>query len=284
MIKMKNLISLATVLFFLVATVAAQELATSSSVLTSKKGTPILPEAGDVAVGVGAYPFLYFIGNMFNNTEDNELDLYESTLYGRYYLADDAAIQVGLYVDKSKNTYNYYVRDDAAYFADNTSRAQVVDQQIYTSNSFGLDLSYLKFRGYGRLRGYYGGAIGYGYSTSRYEYTYGNAMTATNTSPSTYIFGNTDNRPLYSDNGISQNFGLGIIAGVEYFFMPKACIGFDLTLSYRYYWSSQADTKYEHWNVSGVEEIVTPTSPGNKYRYFDTYLPAFGDLYLMFHF
>lgn len=282
---MKKQISiLFSILFLFAATISAQELATTSSTLTNKKGTPILPEAGDVAVGVGAYPFLYYIGNMFNNTEDNELDLYESTLYGRYYLADDAAIQVGLYLDKNKSTYKYYVVDDAAVRVDPTSRAQVVDQQIYTSNSFGLDLSYLKFRGYGRLRGYYGASVGYGYGTSRYEYTYGNAMTSANTAPSTYYFGNTDNRPLYIDYGTSQNLGLGVIAGVEYFFMPKACIGFDLTLSYRYYWSSQADTKYEHWNVSSTEEIITPTSPGNKYRYFETYLPAFGDLYLMFHF
>lgn len=268
---------------------SAQELATSSSTLTSKKGIPILPEKGDYAIGVGAYPFLYYMGNMFNNTEDNELDLYESTLYGRYFLEDDVAIQAALYINNTKNTYKQYVPDDAARANNALSLAEVVDQQIYNSKGHSLDLSYLKFRGYGRLRGYYGVAAGYSRYRSSYEYTYGNNMTVTNPNPTTFDFGyygetRMSNRPLYQDNGISQSLRAGVVAGVELYFMPKTCIGFDLTLAYSYNWYSQADTKNEQWDGSQAVEIVSPTSPGNRYSNFDTYLPAFGDLYLMFHF
>ena len=40
----------------------------------SKGGIPILPVAGDIAIGAEALPYLEYLGNMFNNTEDNTND------------------------------------------------------------------------------------------------------------------------------------------------------------------------------------------------------------------
>ena len=39
--------------------------------LTSKKGEPILPEAGDWAIGIDATPFLNYAGNFFGKTTNN---------------------------------------------------------------------------------------------------------------------------------------------------------------------------------------------------------------------
>lgn len=40
-------------------------------IITNKKGTPILPQAGDYAIGVDATPFLEYFGNMFNGENFN---------------------------------------------------------------------------------------------------------------------------------------------------------------------------------------------------------------------
>ena len=39
--------------------------------LTSKKGEPFLPEAGDYMIGIDANPFLNYLGNFFGKTVAN---------------------------------------------------------------------------------------------------------------------------------------------------------------------------------------------------------------------
>lgn len=260
----------------------------TDSVLRSKKGIPILPQQGDWAIGADALPYLDYLGNIFNNTVNNTLNLGSHTIYGRYFIANNAAIRVLVSINDYNNLSQYYIRDDAAFFADNLSKEKTIDtyKDIYTS--YYLDLGYQKFRGYGRLKGFYGVHAGFDLSRSQYVYTYGNDITATNTAPTTYYGINADgSRTLEIDYGVNKTIRVGLIGGVEYYFAPKICVGGEITLSMQHSWKSQGNSLSEKLNGNVVEEIDTPSSPkGRTSTSVATSRPANygGSLYLMFHF
>lgn len=279
----KTAIALAFALSSL-ASVAAQE--STGTVLTGKNGTPILPQAGDIAIGVEATPYLNYLGNMFNNTEDNTLELGSNTLYFRYFLEDDAALRLSLKIANTTNTYRYYTQDDQAIMQDPLSNAQTEDAYTSRQYSYTLGVGYQKYRGYGRLRGFYGAQVFVGFAKDSYEYSYGNPMSATNTAPSSH-WGQQAIRPINGDEGLRTQFGIGALAGVEYYFAPKICIGGELNLNYAYTKTGQGDSTTEQWVGTGVQEQTTPSSPGNTYKSLTTERPGTfvsGQLYLMFHF
>jgi len=278
----KILILFLTIVSF---SVSAQE--ASDSILRSKKGTPILPKAGDWAIGADALPYLEYLGNMFNNTDDNTLDLGSYMLYGRYFLTDNTAVRFAFGVEKSNSLSQNYIQNDAANLIDPLSNEKVIDNYKSIDKNLTLDLGYQIFRGYGRLRGFYGFHVGYRYSREKYIYSYGNKITQDNQTPSIYYSSYTSNnaRILDQDNGINQSIMAGLIAGVEYYFLPKICIGGEITFTGYHSWSSQGNSKYERWNGSSVvEEDVLTLPKCRNYSSFYTQRPFGGGLYLMFHF
>jgi hypothetical protein len=284
---MKKTIILLSCCLFLVSFIANAQEEAKDSVLRSKKGIPILPKKGDWAIGADALPYLEYLGNIFNNTSGNTLDLGSQTLYGRYFIADNTAVRFLVSINQSSSLSKYYVRDDAAYTADPLSEAKTIDTYKYNYTYYNFDFGYQKFRGYGKLRGFYGFHAGFAISRTRYYYTYGNDITSTNTAPTTYYWGNTSSRTLEVDNGIYKTINAGLIAGVEYYFLPKICVGGEVTLSFRHTWKSQGNYKYETLNNTTVKEYDEEETPeGRTYTSLYTSRPANygGSLYLMFHF
>lgn len=282
---MKNIF---LIIALIMLTVAANAQVSGDSVLRSKKGIPILPQAGDWAIGADAYPFLYYAGNMFNNNDDNELYLDDYILYGRYYLSDNTALRFKLGVNNSSSISRGYVRDDAAFTADPLSVAKTEDSYTYKYCENDLSIAYLKFRGYGRLRGFYGIEAGYSWNRSKYIYTYGNPMTVANPNPTMNWDGNNDGRrSLEQDNGIYRGLNLGAVAGVEFYFAPKMCIGYEISLTGSYNWKSQGNTSYEWFNGSSVVEMEEGDNPGGytgaslRSSYGQSF---YSSLYVMFHF
>lgn len=257
----------------------------STSGPVSKSGIPFLPAAGDIAIGADALPYLEYLGNLFNNSDDNSLNLGSQSLYLRYHLDETSAIRAILKINSSLTTNRYYVRDDAAFFADPLSNAKVEDKFSNSKNEFILNLGYQKSRGYGKLRGIYGAQINYEFSRTINSYQYGNNITVVNPNP-TDSWGMGNERTLEIDNGINHTFGLGVLGGVEYYFLPKICIGGEVGLNFAFTWASQKNTKTE---VLIGNEIVTKNTldapSGLKNRSLQTIRPAnYGGLYLLFHF
>ncbi len=59
------------------------------SVLRNKNGRVILPEQGDVAIGIGANSIFNYVGNMFSSAGKNKLELNllnNNYLYGKYFI------------------------------------------------------------------------------------------------------------------------------------------------------------------------------------------------------
>jgi hypothetical protein len=265
----------------------AQE-AIKDSVLRSKKGIPVLPQKGDWAIGADALPYLEYVGNIFNNTQGNSLNLDDQTLYGRYFISDNTAIRASLHIDGENHLNQVYVADDAAHVADPLSNAKTTDTYKYIYSYHSLELAYQKFRGYGRLRGFYGANVGFGFSRERYKYTYGNPISVANPTPHIGYGSYTNGkRVLEIDNGNTKSIMVGVLAGVEYYFAPKICIGGEISLSLSSSWNSQGDGKYERLNGSIVEESKEAITPkGRDNTIFATNSPSNyrGSLYLMFHF
>lgn len=248
------------------------------------QGSKYFPKAGDFGIGFDATPFLYYLGNAFNGTEDNSLNLNDNTLYFRYFLSDNSAARVALRINSTKEVDNRYVRDDAAFMEDPLSQNKVEDRAIYSRNNYELKLGYQVFRGENRLRGFFGADLFLGYSKENNEYEYGNQMTVLNPIP-TSAFGSGAERQLTRNYGSEFSVGVGAFTGAEYYFMSKACLGVELGLLYGQSFEGQSNESYETMvesiYVTGDREV----SPGDRNRSLQTTLPsAYGNLYLMIHF
>lgn len=288
---MKNLYIIFLSLLFVAA--QAQEQTSGEAAPVSKSGVPILPSAGDIAIGADALPYLNYIGNMFNGHAGNGLVLpAKNNIYLRYHISDNSAIRAILTINKTVAYNSVYVADDAARFANPLSQALVEDKMTTSINGYGINIAYQLNRGYGRLRGFYGAQINYGFARTVQNFAYGNNITVANPQPtSTNFIGNLNFKPntlerdLEIDGGIAQNAGLGIVAGVEYYFLPKICIGGEIALGYNYNWGSQSNKQTEELIGSTVEKMDKPNAPGNSAHVLGTIRPAnYGGLYLMFHF
>ncbi len=267
--------------------------------LLSKKGTPILPQEGDIAVGFNAMPYLEFLGNMFNGTEDNTLNLTDQDIYMRYYLTANTAIRFNLGLYNNTSSTRKYVQDDAAVASNPLDPYAVVeDERTLSIQSYSFMAGYQWFRGYGRLRGFYGAQLGYAYTSVKAEYTYGNQMTSLNPEPSTYYWDTPERgyRLLESNYGNTHTLLGGGFVGVEYYFAPKMCIGGECRLTYACNFNGQAYEKSEEWSGDAAEVIDTEVEPATVDTAFETSgfgasgnmlsngLAAAGQIYLVFHF
>ena len=276
------------IIFLSLVTLGVSAQVTTDSVLRSKKGIPILPQKGDWAIGVDALPYLNYLGNIFNNTTNNTLNVFDQTLFGRYFISNNTALRLMVHIDQGSSLEKQYVRDDAAYFANNLSQAQTEDSHKSKFTELGIGIGIQKFRGYGRLKGFYGVQAGFGISRNQTEYTYGNPITVANAIPSSYWFSGSSSRTLLSDDGYAYNVQVGGISGVEYYFAPKICIGGEVSLMFNHSWKSQGNSKSERLNGTQVEVTETAESPAGRtstYVYSSEYSGSFGgSLYLIFHF
>jgi hypothetical protein len=229
---------LALALAFGVTTAFAQD-------LTSKKGEPILPEAGDWGIGIDANPFLNYAGNFFGKTTPNTAPTFDfltnnQTITGRYFKDEKTvyrgAIRLGFGSQKWSNNVNQDVVTPA------TPPAQVVDTKKSSYNGIGLSAGIEKRKGKTRLQGYYGAELGFYMKGGKDKYTYGNAFSATNAyDPTTTDFSTTPTstgygtfasgtvssagRTVSSKNGSTLSLGVRGFIGVEYFILPKMSLG-----------------------------------------------------------
>jgi len=261
----------------------------TDQVTPTVKSNTSFPEKGDIAIGVDFVPYLEFIGNMFSGyTGKNTFSPSSNTIYGKYYLSDNSALRVDLYIRNTKDIDLNYVQDDAN-FAQNPN-AQVEDKRVIKNQGYGIGLGYQLYRGTGKVRGTYGVVGSYYRGKSSTAYEFGNQMTSVNTSPTTTTtWGiNPAERTLTINNGLTQSVGVGLVAGVEYFIVPQVCIGGELGIYYNYYWYGQESRTFERVEQGEVKNFDLATDPQENYgslttNVYDTDYVG-GRLYLLFHF
>lgn len=197
---MKRLfISLAAILC-VAATASAQTLIVveEKPVLTNKKGAPILPQAGDMSIGISTTPFFTYLGNMFTRDGSNSAPTFSSLGAGlnmKFFTADNQAIRAGLTVNFGTD---YYYGNPTSNTA---AGATVTDRMEKSNQGFGINVGYEWRRGYGRLQGFYGAQLTASYNNVTTHYKYGNEMSATYPDPWTWNF-NTDSQAQVSERTI----------------------------------------------------------------------------------
>lgn len=225
--------------------------------LTSKKGEPILPEAGDWGLGIDATPFLEYAGNFFGKTSTNPAPTFNfltngQTITGRYFsdatTAYRGTLRIGLGSVTERNMVAALPTGTAITFP--TPSNEVENVWKHSQNFVGLSGGLEMRRGKTRLQGYYGGEVGILFGSSRDKFEYGNALSTNSTSPvgvtpadqfslnsngdvANNIINNTtignvpniDARILDRKNGSTLGFGLRGFIGVEYFIFSKMSLG-----------------------------------------------------------
>lgn len=223
--------------------------------LTSKKGEPILPEAGDWGLAIDATPFLNYAGNMFGKTANNVAPTWNfftnaQTITGRYFKDASTVYRGSLRIGFGGNTVREMEADRTT--PSNTvitfpsADAMKEDSWKHSTTTIGLAGGIEMRKGKTRLQGYYGGEAGIYFSNSKDKFTYGNALSAPatgNTNPvlvnaaDAFVGANNvsaatpiqgligDARVTERKNGSTVSFGVRGFIGAEYFVLPKMSIG-----------------------------------------------------------
>jgi hypothetical protein len=198
---------------FIVALCAAT--ITNAQTLTSKNGTPLLPEAGEWAIGFDAVPVLQAVGNLMYNAGDSlNFSQMQHTLVAAYVKDANTQYRAMLRIGFGSTTTG------AATGSFSGSDSILVPSEVKTSAmNITLGAGIQKNRGKGRVQGIYGAqlAIMFGNGGTT-ENTYLNPLTTDTTAQG--------NMQVTETKG-GSNFGIGLngFLGVEYFIGAKMSVG-----------------------------------------------------------
>ncbi len=224
--------------------------------LTSKKGEPILPEAGDWALGIDASPFLRYAGGFLSNagatapTFDFLSD--GAAIIGKKFIDEKTAYRVGLRIGFGSTTQKTKVAAIPA-----TTPATYVDDAVKTSQTrIALTAGKEWRRGKTRLQGLYGAELGFSIGTDKTTNTYGNAISATNPVAS-----------RTTETKMGTSFGIGVrgFIGAEYFLFPKISIAGEFGWGLAFTSTGEGSSTTEGWNGTAVESTTTNTGGSSSF-------------------
>ena len=209
----------------------------SAQDMMSKRGTAILPESGDWSIGFDAAPLLNYFGNLFDQTGTNSANAryqQNQTIVGKMMKDENTALRVKVRLGIGSTKVENLVHQDGA----TSATATVVDSWKESSTNVTIGAGLQKYRGKGRLKGYYGAEAGIMFGGGKHTYDFGNAFStasptgATSTdwndydpTSGTYNSNIVANRTTEEKGGSSFGVSIRGFVGVEYFFAPKLSIG-----------------------------------------------------------
>lgn len=286
------------ILGFLGALMLQTSVASAQETMENKNGQEILPQAGDIGLGVNAVPILNFVGNTFNGNTNNTYigsnkfvsNLGNNVIFGKYMLSSTTALRAHLRVGINSFNNHNYVYDDTR----NSPDSLVTDDIRVTNSQYVLGAGYEMRRGFGRLRGFYGAEVFLGYAkfNQRY-YSYGNTFGALNAAPTSTAWdfngnvsseGSDAERPVDLRQGGTFSIGVRPFIGFEYYFAPRIAIGTEFGWGIGYSVTGKGSSTVEYFEATSGN-LLTTTVPvqGNNRWSVDT--DNFnGALFLMFYF
>lgn len=284
--------------------------------ITSKKGEPYLPEAGDWSFGVDATPFLNYFGNFLSsngNSAPTQNFLNASqTIVGKYYASETMAyrgiLRVGI---SSANWTNSLAQYDTAQIVYPAMPPMVEDKYTEKSSFVAIGGGLEWRRGHTRLQGYYGGDLMLSFGNSSRSFEYGNALNDSNyvstVTSGFYNMSSTDTLQQYI-NFTTDTYGnparinsqkdgsmfaltLRGFVGAEYFIIPKISIAGEFGWGLTFASMGGSTTELESVGYNGTDNVVgSQTIETNKHGGFtvdtDRNLTgtATGTLRVNFHF
>lgn len=241
--------------------------------MTSKRGVPILPEAGEWALGIDATPLFEYFGNLFTESQNDAPSFdfsRQNTLWFKYVRDEGFHYRGMLRLGFGGETSTLQSDSDL-----NTTTAQVfVDDECKSSNmNIAIGAGFEKRRGKGRLQGYYGPELIVNFGSSSREYTYGNAITADNTAPTFNVFTENQNfddpdfgiRTTKVDDGSTFGLTLRGFVGLEYFFAPKLAIGGEFGWGLGFQSRGDAERSFELFDGTSVVSLRAPAGSSSSF-------------------
>ena len=261
--------------------------------LYSKKGIAILPEKGEIAVGIDVYPILNYLGGIFsNNDATTPWVTYPgnfggtSGIYAKYMLRSNLALRAIFRFDNNISQSVYVVPKSTLSY--DPLHPEYVNDVVKTTSSiyhFGIGIE--KHRGKSRVQGIYGAEAVYGFRNLMYDYTYGNAITRDFVTPQTYSNAYSNGQRLVEDQyQTSQYAGARAFLGVEFYIGPKVALSGEFGYSALYQWRKNRAQIYEYWDGtrSQVAQIAVLTT-NNGYKDFLSGIDQLdGSINLFFYF
>jgi hypothetical protein len=264
--------------------------------LTSKKGEPILPEAGDWGLAIDATPFLNYAGNVFGKTANNVAPTWNffttaQTISGRYFKDASTVYRGSLRIGTGSTSRRNMVADLTPVTAGSQTvfpNAMPMKENVWKSSSstIGLAAGIEMRKGKTRLQGYYGGEAGLYLNMGKEKFTYGNALVASTTGSAqvnvsaadafagsgNYVAAgapiqgiNGSARATEIKNGTTISFGLRGFIGAEYFVLPKMSIGGEFGWGLGLSSTGKSKTTWESIGGPGTTPTVgTTTIEGAK--------------------
>jgi len=227
--------------------------------LTSKKGVPILPEAGDYAISFDADNLINYAGNLLNNSTANSLNNLNlqnpMTISGKYFVSSDKAYRGMVRLGFNSNTDK-----------DFRGNGSEDDELSTTTINIGIGGAIEMRRGKGRLQGYYGPMAMINLSSQNQEWEYDGNNPA--------VAGDL----IENKSGTTIGVTVGGLAGAEYFFAPKISVGAEIGWGINF--QTQGDGEITVADGAGGE-TTTDTFNDNSFG-LDT--QPNGNISLNFHF
>ena len=238
--------------------------AQDGDVLKNKKGTPILPKAGDFALQMNANPLLDFglnAVNIMNNTGQTSAhpgftagqnSAVTNYIVGKYFLSSSTALRL-------RAGYTSSIEKEETYGDNPINPSNATPSNILLSTEREKERGFhlgggIEFRrGYGRLQGYYGGELNLTLSSSKslneYEIAYNQQA-----QDSGYIALGSS-RLLESKSGLEFGLNLRGFVGVEYFILAKISIGAEFGLGWGVLSNPRGESSTEAWRGTGTFDL-----------------------------
>lgn len=263
--------------------------------LVNKKGMPILPQSGDIAVGASILPNIFYNGGgafpQFSYDFINKSSNLPTNIYGKYFLQDNMAARIHLGTSSSKTVSKYFVADDAKRLDPLYPDAVLEDKSTIISQYWSLGLGAEFRRGETRLQALYGAEVLVALSNYSEKYEYANQYTAQNLIPSEGLPNVTLNaldnsRTKEVKSGKVLTYGLSLFGGVEYFIIPKISLGGEMSLNVGMRSQGEERTTVEFFDGNATIERPYYNAPGDisSSKYMGVSLQPAGLIYMMFHF
>ena len=281
--KRITLLLLVVVLAF---SVSAQDASTPEK-FVSKKGFPILPEAGDFSLGIDATPFFTYAGQIlggnaavapsFTWTAANPM-----RISGKMMVDAHTAYRVAFRLGMSNKKESAYNKQDGQ----TDPLVRVEDTWSNSQMNVGLGAGLEKRRGTGRLQGIYGAMAMLSFGTFKDSYDYGNAYSSTNTTPKREDFNGNDLTGAWiieKKQGATFGFEASAFVGVEYFFAPKLSVSGEFAYGLGFSSKGDGSATIQSWDFANSAVKTSTTSTGGTSNFaLDT--RATGVLNLNFYF
>ena len=249
-------------------------IATAQEPFKNREGLIITPEKGEMSIGFDAVPFLRFVGNLIHSENENNSPNSNFTaenpltITSNFMLKDNIAIRskirFGMGVVKTDTLV-------ARIGSTNPNETVSNETKVNTSNiTIGGGLQ--KWRGKGRVRGFYGGEILFSIATEKTTLTYGNPLSSENQSTRTKSI----------EPGNTFGFHLKGFIGVEYFFAAKSSLSAEFGWGPQLQTRSRSKVETESWN--GVNATSESQEGGKSSTFMFDNDNAGGSLNLNFYF